>query len=102
VGHHPGGEAVGVGLGLRSLQVLERLLAGLPGLGRDCLQELVVSAVDLVNHLRAGQDAVERDAATQCAFDHVDTFPMCPATAAKGDFQAKAAAEGAHGIGTGY
>jgi hypothetical protein len=84
VGHHPGGEAIGVGLGLGSLQVLERLFAGLPGLGRDRLQELVVGAVDLVHHMRAGQDAVERDAAAQRAFAHVDAFPKRPAASVKG------------------
>jgi hypothetical protein len=99
VGHHFGREAIGVGLGLRSLQVLKRLFAGLPGLGRDRLQELVVGAVDLVHHMRAGQDAVERDAAAQRAFAHVDAFPMRPATSAKGDFQVKATVAGAHGVG---
>lgn len=48
MGHHPGREAIGVGLRLRSLQVLERLFAGFPDLGRDCLHEFVVGAVDLV------------------------------------------------------
>jgi hypothetical protein len=48
VRHYPGGEAIGVGLGLRPLQVLERLFAGLPGLGRDRLQQRVVGAVDLI------------------------------------------------------
>ena len=58
MGHHPGREAIGVGLRLRSLQVLERLFAGLPGLGRDRLHELVVGAVHLVHHMGAAQDAI--------------------------------------------
>ena len=102
MGHYPDGEAIGIRLRLRSFQILERLFAGLPGRGRDRLQELVVGAVDLVHHMGAGQDAVERDAAAQRAFAHIDAFPVCLATTSKGDFQAKAAVEGAHGIGTGY
>ena len=49
--------------------------------------------------MRAGQDAVERDAAAQRAFAHVDAFPMRPAASPKGDFQVKAAVAGAHGVG---
>ena len=99
MGHHLGREAIGVGLSLRSLQVLEGLFAGFPGLGRDRLQELVVGAVDLIHHMRAGQDAVERDAAAQRAFAHIDAFPMRPAASAEGDFQVKTAVAGAHGVG---
>ena len=99
VGYHPGGEAIGVGLRLRPLQVLEGLFAGFPGPGRDRLQELVVGAVDLVHHMRARQDAVERDTAAQRAFAHINELPMRPATSPKGDFQVKAAVAGAHGVG---
>ena len=99
VGHHPGGEAIGVGLGLRSFEILERLFAGLPCLGRDGLDELVIGAVDLVHHMGAGQDAIERNAAAQRAFAHVDAFPMRPAASAEGDFQVKAAVARAHGVG---
>ena len=60
MGHHPGRESIGVGLRLRSLQVLEGLFAGFPGFSRDRLHEFVVGAVDLVHHMRAAQDAVER------------------------------------------
>ena len=102
MGHHPGGEAIGVGLRLRSLKVLERLFARLPGLGRDALQELVVGAVDLVHHMCAAQYAIECDAAAQCAFAHIDAFPMRSAASAKGDFQVKANVEGAHDIGMRY
>jgi hypothetical protein len=86
VGHHPSGEAIGVGLGLRSFQILEGFFAGFPGLGRDRLEELVVGAVDLVHHMRASQDAIERDAAAQRAFAHINAFPMRPATSPEGDF----------------
>jgi hypothetical protein len=65
VRHHFSREAIGVGLRLGSLQVLERLFAGFPGLGRDRLHELVVGAVDLVHHTGAAQDAVERDVAAR-------------------------------------
>ena len=99
MGHHPGGEAIGVGLCLGSLQILERLFAWFPGLGRDRLQELIVGAVDLVHHMRASQDAVERDAAAQRAFAHIDSFPMRPAASPEGDFQVKAAVAGSHGVG---
>src|SRR5690349_3108723 len=49
--------------------------------------------------MRAGQDAVERNAGAQRAFAHVDAFPMRPAASPKGDFQVKAAVAGAHGVG---
>src|SRR6266568_3643142 len=79
VWHHLGREAIGVGLRLRSLQVLEGLFAGFPDLGRDRLHLLVVGAVHLVHHVGAAQDAVEGDAAAQRAFTHIDAFPMCSA-----------------------
>ena len=87
MGHHPGREAIGVGLRLRSLQILERLLAGFPGLGRDRLHELVVGAVYLVQHMNATQYAVECDAAAQWVFAHIDAFPLRPPASPKGDFQ---------------
>ena len=80
----------------------EASLCSAPGLDRYRLQELVVGAVDLVHHMCAGQDAVERDAASQRAFAHIDAFPMDPATSPEGDFQINAAVAGAHDIGTGY
>ena len=97
--HHFSREAIGVGLSLCSFQILECLLAGFPGLGRDRLQELVVGAVHLIHHMCAGQNAVERDAAAQRAFAHVDAFPVCPAASPEGDFQVKAAVASAHGVG---
>ncbi len=97
--HHLGREAVGVGLRLGPLQVLEGLIAGFPGLSRDRLHELVVGAVHLVHHMRAAQDAVERNTAAQCAFAHINAFPMCPATSPKGDFQVNPAVAGTQGVG---
>jgi len=102
VRHNFGREAIGVCLGLRSFEILEGFFAGFPGLGRDRLHELVVGAVHLFHLMRAGQDAIERDAAAQRAFTHINAFPMRPAASPEGDFQVKSAVAGADGIGTGY
>src|SRR5260370_42674794 len=41
-------------------------------------------------------DAIEGDAAAECAFAHIDAFPMCPAVPAKGDFQVNPTVAGTH------